>query len=115
VQQNEDALPQKHNLTGYIRTWAITELFYPIYQANRMAMQDEQPLLESLYQQLRELFGVRGGTFRSLSAYFRKFYYRQKWLGEVKEQIPFTKATAEHVADWFKFQGEGESSATDLL
>lgn len=115
VQQNEDALPQKHNLTGYIRTWAITELFYPIYQARRLAMQDEQPLLEALYQQLRDVFDVRGGTFRSLSAYFRKYYYRRQWLDETKNKVPHTLETAGHVADWFRFQGEGEYSPADLL
>lgn len=114
IQENRDILPQKHNLTGYIRSWAITELFYPIYQAHRLSMQDEQPLMEELYQELRDLFGVRGGSFKSLSAYFRKYYYRQKWLRETKEHVPYNKQTAEYTADWLKFRGDGEYTTTAI-
>jgi CRISPR-associated endonuclease/helicase Cas3 len=115
VQQHAEQLPHKHTLTGYIKSWAITELFYPIYRAEKMAQPDEKPLLEELYQELRDLFGVRGGSFKSLSNYFRKLYYREKWLRETKEQAPFNKETAVHVADWFKFHGLGTEYTADAL
>lgn len=118
IQENDDTLPQKHNLTGYIRSWAITELFYPIYQAHRqLVMENERLLIEDLYEELCNLLGVRGGNFKSLSYYFRKYYYRQRWLEESKEHISYNRATAEHVADWFKFLQEpdiGEPAAADI-
>ncbi len=114
IQENGDTLPQKHNLTGYIRSWAITELFYPIYQAHRLSMQDEQPRMEELYQDLCDLFGVRGGNFQYLSVYFRKYYHREKWLTETKDHVPYNRQTAEYTADWLKFRGDGEYTAADI-
>ncbi|MCB9009442.1 MAG: type I-D CRISPR-associated helicase Cas3' [Ardenticatenaceae bacterium] len=119
ILQNQDKLPQKHNLTGYIESWAITEVFYPIYRADKQfVLQKEHEAVQELYQQLCQLFGVRGKSFQSLSTYFRKFYYRQQWLKATKNSVPLNKQTAEQVADWFKFRQEsdiGEPSATDIL
>lgn len=119
VLQNQDKLPQKHNLTGYIKSWAITEIFYPMYRADmQFVLPQEHEAIEALYHDLRNLFGVRGKSFQSLSTYYRKFYYRQKWLKETKNNVPLNKQTAEQVADWFKFRQEadiGEPSATDIL
>jgi CRISPR-associated endonuclease/helicase Cas3 len=117
IQQHADLLPTKHDLTGYIRTWAVTELFYPIYRAHGMVLPAEQAELETLYEELRSLFDVRRDSFKSLSHYFRKYYFRQKWLQAANntDTVPFNKATAEQVADWFKFVGEGEYTPQDLL
>lgn len=115
IQANQDSLPQKHNLTGYIRSWAITEIFYPIYRTQmQLVLEEERLLVEELYEQLRDLFGVRGTSFRSLSAYFRKFYHRQQWLKANKKEIVYNRQTAEQVADWFKFRGEAEYKVVDI-
>lgn len=119
IQQSQDKLPQKHNLTGYIRSWAITEVFYPMYRADKQfVLPEEHEAIEALYQQLCQLFGVRNKSFQSLSGYFRKFYYRQQWLQATKKEVPLNKRTAEQAADWFKFRQEpdiGEPSAVDIL
>ena len=119
IQQNQDKLPQKHNLTGYIKSWAITEIFYPIYRADKQfVLPEEHEAIEALFESLQKLFGVRHTSFKSLSNYFRKFYYRQQWLKKTKNNIPLNKETAAQVADWFKFRQEpdiGEPSAADIL
>ncbi len=116
IQDRQDVLPHKHNLTGYIRTHAITEIFYPLYRTHLdTPLPEEKEALEELYRDLCQLFGVRGGSFQSLSGYFRKFYYRQKWLRESQKGIQFNLETAKHTADWFKFRGDDEYDPQDLL
>ncbi|MFO7537876.1 MAG: type I-D CRISPR-associated helicase Cas3' [Chloroflexota bacterium] len=115
IQQHADHLPHKHTLTGYIKSWAVTELFYPIYRADKMVQPDEQPLLEELFQDLMVLFDTRSRKFQSLSAYFRKHYYRQIWLQNTRKTMPFNKETAVHVADWFTFNGMGSEWTTEAL
>jgi CRISPR-associated endonuclease/helicase Cas3 len=115
VRQHSEYLPHKHTLTGYIKSWAVTELFYPIYRADKMVQPEEQPLLEELFQDLRDLFDARGSTFKSLSFYFRKHYYRQLWLQNTRQSIPFNRDTAEQVADWFTFHGMGTEWTADAL
>jgi len=115
IQQYADHLPHKHTLTGYIKSWAVTELFYPIYRADKMVQPDEQPLLEELFQDLVDLFETRTHKFQSLSTYFRKHYYRQMWLQNTRNTMPFTKETAAHVADWFTFNGMGSQWTTEAL
>lgn len=110
-----DALPHKHDLTSYIRTWAITEVFYPLYRAyGQLVFEEERRLLEELYEQLRDLFGVRGGSFRALSGYFGKFYRRQRWLEETEKGIPYSRQVAEHVADWIEFRGDGRHKPAEI-
>lgn len=115
IQQHTDHLPHKHTLTGYIKSGAVTELFYPLYRADKMVQPDEQPMLEELFQDLLDLFNARGGTFKSLSGYFRKHYYRQLWLQNTRQTMPFNKDTAGHVADWFTFNGMGTEWTADAL
>jgi CRISPR-associated endonuclease/helicase Cas3 len=115
IRDSDAVLPQKHDLTGYIRTMAITEVFYPIYRSYRqMIIEDEKTLMEELYEDLRDLFGVRRGTFKSLSCYFRKYYYRQQWLKETRQSMSFNLKTAEYTADWLKYLGRGEFQAADI-
>lgn len=118
VEQHQDVLPHKHDLTGYIRTWAITEVFYPLYRAHDLlVMPEERQLIEALFEQLHDVFGVRRGanvTFHSLNNYFRKFYYRQKWLKVAEKGIPFNRDTAYQVADWLRFRGEAEYDPADI-
>jgi CRISPR-associated endonuclease/helicase Cas3 len=115
IHQHNDHLPHKHTLTGYIKSWAVTELFYPIYRADKMVQPDEQPLLEELFEDLRDLFDARRGTFRSLGFYFHKHYRRKVWLQETKKSVPLNKETAEHAADWFTYHGMGQEWTADAL
>lgn len=115
IQQHADHLPHKHTLTGYIKSWAVTELFYPIYRADKMVQPDEQPLLEELFQDLLTLFNARSSSFKSLSIYFRKHYYRDRWLQSTRKTVPFNKETAGHVADWFTYHGMGTEWTADAL
>ncbi len=109
IHQNPENFPQKHNLTGYIRSWAITEVFYPIHRTFGLVREDIQNQLEELYQQLHKLFERRDSSFKSLQGYFKKYYYREKWLKELSNKpIPYNHETAVHVCDWFKFRGEPE-------
>lgn len=97
-------LPPKHNLTGYIRTWAITENFYPIFEMSKMMAPELHEHLERLYDRVRELFAPSSRrTYKELSAFFGKYHKRLRWLEETRNgQIPFNKYTAEHVADWLE-------------
>jgi len=114
VQQHADVLPPKHNLTAYIRSWAITELFYPIYRAEKLVDDPTKAELEQLFERLRHLFNAHA-TQKGLRYYFRRFYYRGRWLEQTKNKpIPFNRDTAGHVADWLRFRGEDEFQPADL-
>lgn len=97
-----DQLPPKHSLTGYIRSHAITECFWPIYQIGKMLPPDLQNEVEDLYERVRQIFAhdsprSPGG----LKGIFRKFEKREMWLTATRNgQMPFDKDTAEHLADW---------------
>jgi CRISPR-associated endonuclease/helicase Cas3 len=109
VLQHGDCLPPKHNLYSYIRSWAITEIFYPIYRTRHLVRAETRDELEELYQEIRELFGVRSGTSRSLAYYFSRYDDRKRWLkATANKPIPYNRDTAQHVCDWFKFRGETE-------
>lgn len=114
VHQHADVLPPKQNLQNYIRSWAITELFYPIYRAEKMVNETAKVELERLFERLRDLFQARA-NHHSLSAYFRTDYYRGLWLEQTKNKpIPLTRDTAQHVAAWLRFRGEAAYSPADL-
>lgn len=44
-----DQLPPKHSLTGHIRSHAITECFWPIYQLGKMLPPDLQSEVEDSF------------------------------------------------------------------
>jgi len=112
-------LPPKHNLTGYIRSHAIVESFWPIYQIGKVLPDDLQDEIEALFDRVREVFcpGSRR-TLGSLRWFFRKLERRQRWLRETKDsQIALNKYSAGHVADWLDWLDpvQGRPSPTDLL
>ena len=51
-----DQLPPKHSLTGYIRSHAITECFWPIYQIGKMLPPDLQNEVDDLFERVCEVF-----------------------------------------------------------
>lgn len=112
-------LPPKHNLTGYIRSHAIVESFWPIYQIGKVLPDDLQGEIEALFDRVREVFcpGSRR-TLGSLRWFFRKLERRQRWLSETKDgQIAQDKYTAGHVADWLDWldPAQGRPDPADLL
>ncbi|GAB4155981.1 MAG: hypothetical protein Fur0021_23840 [Candidatus Promineifilaceae bacterium] len=114
IQKHADLLPPKQNLTRYIRTWSITELFYPIYRAEKLVDDPTKAELENLFERLRDLFQARA-THKGLAHYFRTLYYRQRWLEQTKNKpIPFNRDTAQHVADWLRFRGEAQYEPADI-
>jgi len=111
-------LPPKHNLTGYIRSWAITESFYPIFEMGKMMGIELHEHLERLYDRARELFVPSGRrTYKGLNVFFSKYHKRHRWLEETGNgQIPLDKFTAEHVADWLEaWHNAGRYDPSDLL
>ena len=97
-----DELSPKHTLTGYIRTHAITESFWPIYQVHKMLPPDLEPEIEALYERVRSIFSPNSRrTRKGLQGFFAKFDSRQRWLQDAqKGQIKQDKYTARHLSDW---------------
>ena len=79
-------LPPKHRLEGYIRNYAITESFYPIFHLNKIASSDVS-VLEELFQMVREIFAP--GTKQRpkwLALFFRTYEKRRIWLQKSEAQ-----------------------------
>ncbi len=95
-------LPPKHSLTGYIRSHAITECFWPIYQIGKMLPPDLQDEVDALYERVREVFAP--GSQRTpggLKGFFNKLEKREAWLYATRSgSIPHDQDTAHHMADW---------------
>lgn len=97
-----EQLPPKHSLTGYIRSHAITECFWPIYQFGKMLSPDLQHEVDDLYERVRQVFAPHSQRMPGgLRGFFNKFEKREIWLHTTRSgKIPFDRDTAHHVADW---------------
>ena len=95
-------LPPKNSLTGYIRTHAITESFWPIYQIHKVLPQGDQAELDALFERVRGTFAPSSKrTPRGLYGFFRQLESRERWLHDTRKgNMPFDKYTARQVADW---------------
>jgi CRISPR-associated endonuclease/helicase Cas3 len=95
-------LPPKHSLSAYIRTHAITESFWPIYQMRKVLPQDEHAELDDLFERVREIFAPASRrTPKGLYGFFRKFESRERWLQDTRKgNVPLNRYTAAQVADW---------------
>lgn len=94
-----DYLPAKHTLTGYVRTYAIIESFWPIYQFGKILPPDLQHEVDDLFERVRKTFAPKSRwTKDGLNGFFWKLESRRQWLQE--KQIKLNKETAKHVADW---------------
>jgi CRISPR-associated endonuclease/helicase Cas3 len=110
-----EALPPKQSLYNYIRTHAITECFYPIYQVERMMPDHLQDRVEALYEHVCEVFAPTSQRPAwSLRRFFGKYWHRKGWLRENKQQIPMDQETAVQVADWIKWRSSEEYDPLDL-
>lgn len=105
IVQGCDALPPKHSLTGYIRSNAIVESFWPIYQFGKMLPPELQFEVDDLFERVREIFAP--GSRRTpggLKGFFSKFEQSEVWLHATRTgAIPFNRDTAHHVADWLEW------------
>ena len=99
-----DALPEKHRLTQYINSHAITECFYPIFKLGATVPPDYHDELERLYLRVHNLFAPNSKlTYQGLKGYYFKYQKRQIWLNQTKKQIPLNQETAVHVCDWLEW------------
>lgn len=111
-----DALPPRQSLYAYIRSHAITECFYPIYQIRRMMGNDDlRARVDALYERVREVFapGSQRPAWR-LSQLFSKHWHRQQWLRDNRDAVSFGRETARHVADWLVYLSEEVYAPADL-
>ncbi|MCA9948906.1 MAG: type I-D CRISPR-associated helicase Cas3' [Anaerolineales bacterium] len=106
-----DTLPEKHRLTQYINSHAITECFYPIFKLGATVPSDYHEQLENLFLRVRDLFAPHSQqTYQNLKQYYFKYQSRQRWLVESKKRITCNKETAVHVRDWLKWLSNTEYS-----
>lgn len=110
-----DALPERHRLTQYINSHAITECFYPIFKLEATVPPDYHDELEKLFLRVRDLFAPHSQqTYKGLKGYYSKYQKRQIWLAETKKNIPLNKETAVHVCDWLKWLSNIEYAPEDI-
>lgn len=103
-------LPPKHNLQGYIRTHAITESFWPIFQMNKVMPDELQHEMEELFNRVRTLFAPQSRrSMKSLQCFFRKYEHREQWLNQTRNSpIPQNLDTAKQVADWLAWLDQNQ-------
>ncbi|MEA3396793.1 MAG: type I-D CRISPR-associated helicase Cas3', partial [Chloroflexota bacterium] len=95
-------LPPRHSLTGYIRTHAITESFWPVYQIGKVLPEDDQAELDTLFERVRGTFAPSSKrALKGLQGFFHRLESRERWLHDTRKgNMPFDKYTARQVADW---------------
>ncbi len=104
--EQDGILPAKNSLYGYIRSHAITESFYPIYEMGKMMPDDAKAELEALYEKVVDVFapGSRRPNW-SLASFFRKHDRRGRWLDALKSNLEFPpKHTDQFMADWLSWE-----------
>lgn len=112
---NIEALPPKQTLYNYIRSHAITECFYPIYQVERIMPDHLQDEMDALCERVREVFAPASKRPAwSLRRFFGKHWGRKRWLRENKREMSMGRETAFQVADWIKWREGVEYEASDL-
>jgi CRISPR-associated endonuclease/helicase Cas3 len=98
-------LPPRHSLYAYVRSHAITECFWPIWQMGKAMPPDLQEELEALYERVREVFAPHSRrTPGGLRGFFARHEGRERWLQETRSgRMLFDKYTARQVADWLEW------------
>ncbi len=108
-------MPQRQLLNAYIRSHAITECFYPIYQMKRMMPKEQQAELDSLFERVRETFAPNSRrSAGGLRGFFSKHYYRKKWLAKNKTTIKESRDTAHQLADMIYWRTRTRYQPSDL-
>jgi CRISPR-associated endonuclease/helicase Cas3 len=94
-------LPEKHRLTQYISSHAITECFWPIFQMGATIPPAFHNELEALFERVRQLFAPKSRqSYNDLKAFYFKYQARKRWYQETKIHIPLSQETAKQVVDW---------------
>lgn len=98
-------LPEKHSLYAYIRSHAVKESFWPIFQLGKMMPAAEQATLDTLYARVVEVFapGSQWGA-GSLTGFFAAFEKRKRWLEDAHEAKKPPAYTAHRISDWVAWQ-----------
>jgi len=98
-------LPPRHSLYAYVRSHAITECFWPIWQMGKAMPPDLQDELDALHERVREVFAPHSRrTPGGLRGFFARHEGRERWLNETRDgRMPFDKYTARQVADWLEW------------
>ncbi|VAW34203.1 CRISPR-associated helicase Cas3 [hydrothermal vent metagenome] len=110
-----DTLPEKHRLTQYINSHAITECFYPIFKLGATVPPEYHVALEKLFLRVHQLFNAsKYVTYQKLKRYYFKYQSRQRWLTETKKRIPHNKETAVHLRDQLKWLYNNEYDIGDI-
>lgn len=101
-----EALPPKNQLVSYIRTYAVTECFKPIFEFSKMLSPQDKAEAEALFRRVCELFAPGSQrSFGGLAGFFTKWDKRGQWLKN--KTIQPNKDTAEHIADWVTWCNNG--------
>jgi len=112
-------LPPRHSLYAYVRSHAITECFWPIWQMGKAVPPDLQDELDALYKRVREVFAPHSRrTPGGLRGFFARYEGRERWLKETRSgRMVFNKYTACQVADWLEWLDPqtGRYDPADLL
>ena len=98
-------LPPRHSLYAYVRSHAITECFWPIWQMGKAMPPDLRDELDALYERTREVFAPHSRrTPGGLRGFFARYEGRERWLNDTRGgRMPFDKYTARQVADWLEW------------
>lgn len=115
-------LPPKHQLDGYIRSHAIMEAFYPVWQISGLMSNethDETTTLEELYQMIRMVFAPNSKQQANL---LKRFFYaydkRCRWLNQSPEAKRWVmdkwngEALAQHFADYVSWRESSNGKET---
>ena len=117
--RQEAGLPPKHSLMQYIRTHAIVESFWPIYQIRKVMPPEEESEVEALFERVRAVFAPQSRrSFKGLRWFFRKLESRERWLRRSRDgDFPLDLQTAEMCADWIAWldPAQGHIQPRDLL
>lgn len=114
-----DMLPAKHQLEGYVRTYAIQELFWPLYKLRKTMTEAGWQELDALYDRLCEAFAPgRKKRNKELECFARKYTDRRKWLDATRKQNTTPPPhTEQHIADWlaWEFPETGRPEESEVL
>lgn len=115
VLEDTAALPQRQLLDAYVRSYAVTECFYPINQMWRMMPKEQQTKLDNLFERVRETFAPNSRrSAGGLRGFFSKHYYRQRWLADNKTTIKENRDTAHQLSDMIYWRTRTKYGPADL-
>ncbi len=78
-------LPPKHQLDSYIRSYAIMEAFYPLYQLSKLK-DDEKQALEEFYQLVHTVFApTTKSDYITPKIFIETYNRRSRWLKQSPE------------------------------